>query len=301
MHDGGSQVDRETVTQEREYRQSLWCEIQKRSAQRNLTSVDLRELRVYGGAQGIWIDKDRTASFADDGVTVSVLHTGTSYDDDLSDDCILYHYPFTNRPTSRDQGEINATKNTAKLGLPIFVVTYPSPSSQYRNVHLAWINDWDDQSRLFLIAFGNNPPKAEEFNDSIPFNPTSDEPRRLSKQVSRSGQQKFKFHVFKRYGPKCAFCDMQVLETLDAAHLRPKAVRGSDDPRNGLVLCATHHRAFDAGYVGIHPENLTIETVVNGPTRANLGITKTDLCDLSNRPHSEALQWCWHNFSKPRN
>jgi len=59
----------------------------------------------------------------------------------------------TNRPTLRDTGEIEATKNAGRLGLPIFVITYPSLHSDRRNVYLAWVTDWDDESQLFLISF----------------------------------------------------------------------------------------------------------------------------------------------------
>ena len=46
----------------------------------------MRELGIYGGAQGIWVDKARTGELTPggSGVTVSVLHTGQSYADDLA-------------------------------------------------------------------------------------------------------------------------------------------------------------------------------------------------------------------------
>ena len=47
---------------------------------------------------------------------------------------------------------------------------------------------------------------------------------------------------------------------LDAAHLRPYADKGSDDPRNGLVLCATHHRAFDKRLFGFIPQRASSST-----------------------------------------
>ena len=50
------------------------------------------------------------------GVTVGVLHTGSSYADDLYDG--------------------------------------------RRNVDLAWVEEWDDDERLFLITFGESQPAA---------------------------------------------------------------------------------------------------------------------------------------------
>jgi putative restriction endonuclease len=47
---------------------------------------------------------------------------------------------------------------------------------------------------------------------------------------------------------------------LDAIHLAEKAAKGVDHPENGLVLCATHHRAFDRGLFAIEPATLRIVT-----------------------------------------
>jgi hypothetical protein len=94
------------------------------------------------------------------GATVGLLHTGSSYADDLSDDGVLYHYPNTNRPKGRDLAEIEATKAAGRLGLPVFVITYPSPGSARRDVHLGWVESWDDSLETFLITFGNIQPAS---------------------------------------------------------------------------------------------------------------------------------------------
>ncbi|RKG63322.1 hypothetical protein D7W79_40400 [Corallococcus exercitus] len=50
---------------------------------------------------------------------------------------------------------------------------------------------------------------------------------------------------------RCAVCPPQIdyrdANILEAAHIRPVAARGPDHPRNGLVLCPTHHALFDEG------------------------------------------------------
>ena len=96
-------------------------------APQNLDDVEpqlLRQLGIYGGAQGIWVDKTHTASSeaGQDGVTVGILHTGRHYADDLSEDGVIYHYPKTARPPARDAAEVQATKNAMTHKLPIFVV-----------------------------------------------------------------------------------------------------------------------------------------------------------------------------------
>jgi putative restriction endonuclease len=177
----------------------------------------LRDLGIYGGAQGVWVDKARTISLTEDGtgVTVGLLHTGASYADDLSDDGVLYHYPATHRPRGRDLSEIEATKAAGRLGLPVFVITYPSPGSSRRDVYLGWVESWDDSLETFLITFSDRSP-------SLPTTEPDDQPFRLvekrrtaRRQVeARIGQQRFKFQVFKRYGLRCAVCDISAPQLL---------------------------------------------------------------------------------------
>ena len=110
------------------------------------------------------------STLSPDGVTVGVLHTGRSYADDLLPDGIVYHYPRTTVP-GRDAQEVGATKAAKDLALPVFVVVQPDSTSR-RVVHLGWVEDWDDGSELFSIAFGGAPPPSmpsatEE--DDLPF------------------------------------------------------------------------------------------------------------------------------------
>ncbi|MFY9475623.1 MAG: HNH endonuclease signature motif containing protein [Bacillota bacterium] len=99
-----------------------------------------------------------------------------------------------------------------------------------------------------------------------------------------------RFSVFKRYGAKCAVCSVSRSEMLQAAHLRPVSEKGSDDPRNGLVLCANHQLAFNAYLFAFDPESLDI-VLKPGVTAEELGITVNSLRELSNKPHPEALAW----------
>ena len=94
-------------------RKELWKKI-KSFNDGDITPTQLRDLRVYGGSQGIYTDKLNTANYTSNGkgLTVSILHLGDYYPDELDENGILYHYPQTQRPSSRDEGEVIATKNT---------------------------------------------------------------------------------------------------------------------------------------------------------------------------------------------
>jgi putative restriction endonuclease len=288
------------VAEER-YRRNLWESLLQAAGPKGVSSAELRRLRIYGGAQGIWVDKERTARLTEDGkgVTVSVLHTGAAYADDLSEDGVIYHYPDTDRPPGRDLAEIDATKAAGRLGLPVFVVTYPSPDSALRDVSMGWVEDWDDDSKVFLITFGDaQPVRITEQAEEEPFVAVQEmEPGRREVAV-RAGGQRFKFRVFRRYGPRCAVCGMDVAKVLDAAHIRPRNQRGSDDPRNGLVLCAVHHRALDAGLFAVEPTTLEICFTRSGPDVEALRIRYPSLGHLRRKPHPEALQWRWQRWGR---
>jgi putative restriction endonuclease len=106
----------------------------------------------------------------------------------------------------------------------------------------------------------------------------------------RVGQQRFRFSVLKQYGCKCAVCPITHPHLIQAAHIRGKADRGSDDWRNGLPLCATHHAAFDAHLFAIEPGSLAIRFPPN-VTPDSIGVTAAHLDLLRSIPHETALLW----------
>jgi hypothetical protein len=288
------------VEMERQRRMSIWSEVSDGSSASGLLASDLRSKGIYGGAAGIWCDKTRTRDISGDvdGVTMSVLHNGFSYADDLSDDCLLYHYPETGRSGRTDAGEIQATKNAHRLSIPVFVITHPYFKAKTRDLKLGWIQDWDDECKQFLISFGETPPVERQSVDEKPFVLTVKRKKKkvAANQTQRSGQQEFKFRCLQRYGTKCAVCDATTLEMLDAAHLKSVQHNGSDDPRNGLILCANHHRALDAKLFAIDPHNLSVCLCDEYQGLEDLQIQASSISQLKNRPHEDALRWVWKQF-----
>jgi hypothetical protein len=137
---------------EREHRHEMWQRLLDLGGPDDVTPALVRDLGIYGGAQGVWVDTARTGALTDDGVgvTVGVLHTGQHYPDDLSADRLLYHYPDTTR-RGRDKAEINATKNAATMELPLFVILHGSRDN-LRTVRRGTIVGWDDELSMFRIA-----------------------------------------------------------------------------------------------------------------------------------------------------
>jgi len=247
------------IEQERLNRLRIWERVGEEGRTAGLLPKELSELGIYRGGTGIWVDRARTQDIVPQGVgvTVSLLHTGGAYADDLFDDGLLYHYPRTRRSPARDRMEIEATKAAGELGIPVFVLA--GPAREPKSVHLGWVEDWDDVCGLFMIAFGQTPPADDPLHvDEFHLFDTTSANR--SPAPTRPGQRAFHFGVLKRYGPRCSVCDTDQLALLDAAHIVPWREGGTDDPRNGIVFCALHHRAFDAGLFSVEPTTLAIMT-----------------------------------------
>lgn len=290
----------ESISIELARRDSMWNRLVSENDPNDVEPGILRGLRFFSGQAGIYRDATTTQSYTEDnaGIAVSILHTGRHYPDEVSENEIIYHYPVTKRHSSFDKNEIQSAKNAAIFNLPIFVI---SEVGKMRKVQLGKVVSWDDLAQNFLIElnpvnFSTQPNEIDHLDD-IPFNPTV--PRAPSRTVTvsnRTGQPRFKFNVIKRYGPYCAVCAMKVLPLLQAAHIIPKKTNGSDDPRNGLVLCGNHHLAYDSGLFSIDPDTTTIHISTTRTTTQELQITRSDLTHLQKLPHNEALEWHWKQW-----
>lgn len=270
-----------------EYRRRIktWGRLRKAGGPLRVSAGLLRDLGIYGGGQGIWVDKATTGSASPDGsgVAVGLLHTG-EYCNDLSPDGAIYRYRRTARAVKRDLDEISAVKNAGLLGLPVFVVTATGPRRSLRDVRVGWVEDWDDAGMAFLIAFGTirRPMPCVAQDPGRLFSPVKPAGDRLATAPRRTpSEARFRFGVFRRFGRQCAVCDMAVPELLDIIRLRPAPSEAPDDPANGLVLCALHKRAYELGLFTIDPVTLHITIPSDGPNVAALNITRANLDHLN--------------------
>jgi len=281
---------------ERAWRLDAWHTLRVRPR------IDARWLRargLFGGAQGIWVDKVRTQTLEALGVAVSVLHTGRHYADDLDERMVMYHYPETSRPPSRDSNEVQAVKNAAELRLPIFVIADAPGGS--RRVELAWVVAADDSARAFLMEFAETEPRHIDFSppsDDEPFILTGARRRRRVERDVLERDTEFKFRLLRRYEGSCAITGVGVPEVLDGAHVVPVEKGGTDDERNGLLLTATLHRALDANLWALDPRTLQVVTRGRGPTFGELQVTATSLRVNAKPPHRDALDWRYRQFRR---
>ena len=152
-----------------------------------------------------------------------------------------------------------------------------------------------------MIRFGvASPEVVEKRVDNTPFKLSEKRSNqaKVHEVKDRPGQQRFKYVCLKRYGARCAVCGIGHGEVLDAAHLKAVSEGGSDDPRNGLILCSLHHRALDAYLYGIEPTSLKIRIAPGVHSREALKLENVDICHLKSFPHTEAVSWLWARFEK---
>lgn len=256
-----------------------------------LAPGEVRDLGIYGGASGVWVDKMRTREFAQEGVAVGLLHTGRHYDDDIDESGVLYHYPTTQRPASRDSNEIQSIKNAKLLKLPIFIIRNVGAR---KKIDLAWLDDFDDELRICVLTFhGVNPEsnsyRSQKVLSSLPlFGPR----KKSTIEVLRAERDPlFKFNILKRFHGTCLVTEINVTEMLDAAHIIPVASGGTESSENGMLLSASAHRALDSGLWAINPSTLQIETKKDGPTAERMKLLVTDLSHQASKLNLEALEF----------
>jgi putative restriction endonuclease len=197
---------------ESERRKKQWEALLAAGGPKSIAPKTLNDLAIYRGGRGVWFDKNTTRDLSDDGtgVAVGVLHTGSSYADDLTDDGVIYHYPSTER-AGRDDAEIAALRNALRLGLPVCVVTHSPSKASRRDVHRGWVTDTDDLSALCLIEFGGEPrPAVPIATTAFRLEANREERKQLTKRLKRSAR--FSFEVGKRCGWRCAVCAIEIQE-----------------------------------------------------------------------------------------
>src|SRR5271167_1536981 len=101
--------------------------------------------------------------------------------------------------------------------------------------------------------------------DAMPVAPSVQEPavgnaepsgRRFGEEYlarSRLGQGAFRVLVTDAYERRCAVTGEKTLPVLEAAHIKPYALEGPHQVRNGLLLRSDLHKLFDLGYVTVTP------------------------------------------------
>ncbi|ERK70446.1 HNH endonuclease [Leifsonia aquatica] len=281
-------------------RELLWTSLLARGGPADVPAGLIRELGIFSGGRGVYANQELTKSaWAISGAAVSFLHLGHAYADEISSTGIGYHYPTTAKP-GRDEAEIASMRSAFEAALPVFVIENGSKGAT-RTVHRGYIEQLNEVLKVALVTFANDGelPPVPALDHENPFVLVeADAEWTLQRRRARPNQARFAFEVLARYGAKCAVCDVDSVEVMQAAHLRPKASNGSDDPRNGIALCANHHLLFDRLIWGIEPASHRIVLAPGSRSYESLGIAYSNLAHLSMPPHEDAVIDSWSRWQK---
>ena len=186
------------------------------------------------------------------------LSITTTIDSDRAQDTIegsrvLYDY------VSRDFDN-DALKRCAEDELPLiyFLQVKKRPATEYVIFAPVYVVGWSDESRCFLVDLSELRPgevvSPAPVRRQLQLPVVRGEVRELTKSFAittvqrRLYEARFRNAVLDAYRERCAVCGLHVRALLDAAHVGPdREPKQAIDVREGIALCATHHRAFDAG------------------------------------------------------
>ena len=300
-----SEDDAKFVFELKEERINFWNKFNKKKQKNNKVFISnklYKKLGIHNGERGVYRDlkKTRKNNFID-GFTLSVLNTGKIYNDLISENHLLYHYPTTSQRTT-DTGEINSLKNADKYNLPIFIILSLENKSNLKEIKFGNVKKCNDNQKMVLIEFSKNKKiilstkydELEENNEDEDALPLFDKTRLKKKNNSNTrgnNQPKFRSDVFNYYKNRCAVCDLDMF--LDAAHIIPIEKKGVDHKKNGLILCKNHHKAFDDNFFKINPETLKIDFLIG---QHDLRINKINIKHLENKPAKKYLEWRYRNY-----
>ncbi|TBD12066.1 restriction endonuclease (plasmid) [Rhizobium ruizarguesonis] len=238
-----------------------------------------------------------------------------------------YHYQSWGgkRIEPRITGELGAIRNHSKGDDFLLMERSLSDPLFYRlTLHRAGTPGYDTLlagigTRRWGPVDPKDPPLADEEvavseeeqkqHEKLPFELFDNDAALHESHVKKVARSKaFSRRLLPIYDFRCAMCGnghaADKTWEVEAAHIVPRGLKGADDARNGLVLCKSHHWAFDQGLFGIRPD-LTIvlrPTTAADPRNAHLlpfdGKKITLPQSQHPQPSPKALAWHLENVAR---
>lgn len=115
--------------------------------------------------------------------------------------------------------------------------------------------------KTFNTELNEQNPKQTDVR-TIPeyiFNDVDERSSKLGKTLAREGQEIFKNHLIKIYGPVCMISEICIPIAIQASHIVPYRGIKDNNPRNGLLLRADLHLLYDSDLIGINPINFEVK------------------------------------------
>jgi putative restriction endonuclease len=173
----------------------------------------------------------------------------TPYADEVLDDGFLYAY----RAGEVDQPDNRALRAAHHLQAPL-VYFWSTRPGWYKPIFPAYVSADDPGGRMVVVTPGAMRGPVDE-PQPVPLEDPIERRYVVRETKVRVHQARFRGRVVPAYSDQCAICRLKELRLLDAAHIVSDVeVGGEPSVRNGLSLCAIHHRAFDQNLVGVSPD-----------------------------------------------
>ena len=250
------------------------------------------------------IDQSGSFSPKDSGlgeiISRRILITDTQYKEIIEEGGLNYKPSKTGK---QQQDEIEGIIGAMQYQVPIFVIIGKRDDKEFRKVKIGLVRAYNEMVETFLVDVFDHWPNHEELvfkskdEEETEFDPYSkDTDSKKALNDIRPGQAKFKFDVIKKYGARCAVCGVDLKEVLEAAHIVPKSEHGVDDSRNGLILCANHHKMFDGNLFAIDTNYKLVFR--KGYNKDNLMINVENLSRLADKPDKRAIIERYKMFKK---
>lgn len=232
---------------------------------------ELRQFRVHlKGQQGIFKPAQLTEPLS---ITTTILSEHAQ--DTIEGSRVLYEF------VSRESDNA-ALKRAAEAELPLiyFLQVKKRPVTEYVIFAPVYVTGWNDRSRCFAVDLSEQKPgqiitpapAGRQLELHVMRTPQSPgEIRELTKSYAITSVQRrlyearFRNAVLDAYRDRCAVCGLHVRALLDAAHvMNDRDPKPAIDVSEGIALCATHHRAFDANILSYDDDYRIHITVEDG-------------------------------------
>jgi putative restriction endonuclease len=106
-----------------------------------------------------------------------------------------------------------------------------------------------------------SPQESYVRDDSNSYNLEKKDEREIILQTIklRRGQQNFRRELLKKFDFRCVITGCEVVDILEAAHIKPYRGKNDNHIQNGLILRADIHTLFDLNLIAINPYSYDIE------------------------------------------
>ncbi|NNM94619.1 MAG: HNH endonuclease [Bacteroidia bacterium] len=181
--------------------------------------------------------------------------------------------------------------------LPPLTIIAVSPSGKLLKTYNGWEKEKTDRAFRQVCRFDwyqtVNPfdSKKKIFTDTEIIKTLVANPERSKEMYARvkvrgKAQPLFRKALIDVYGSRCALCGFSVEHALEASHIVAWSVSKSDeklDVRNGILLCATHHKLFDSHLIRINNDFSISVRYEAGMPRRQTECDKMMIGNLCNR------------------